>query len=420
MENVYDIRREKNLTYILPETRDAEPGIPQGVYRNTAILVYLYYPDTLSSYYGYIDNIPQGIDMYIISSRADVVSTVREHFGDRSKENVYYILKENRGRDISALLVTGNGIVRKYEYVCFLHDKKEHCAERKGDTLLWIKNLWGNQVGSHAEGPGYINGILQLFEKHADLGILAPPEPIGAHFNTWYGRGWYGSFGITREIARRLRLRADIREDKPPITFGTVLWFRRAALWKLFEAGWEFSDFDDSGLADGGYLSYGIERIFAYVAQDAGYDTGTVMTAAYAGKQISYLQYEAGLFFREADAFFPVGCLDDLECYKRNHGKVVEFAKKNKKIYLYGAGKMGRLCAALLRAENVLPVGYLISGNDGEGVVDCLPVIAADRLDGLWQDMAVVITAYDQGVQEEMETVLEGKGCRSYIKMWER
>ncbi len=414
MKNVYDLRYENNFLFLLPEKNHTESNSqPLKLYRKTAVIIYLYYLDTLQTYYPYLDNIPPQIDVYLISSREEVLREVKESWASRSGRKVHYILKENRGRDVSALLVTGREIVPKYEYVCFLHDKKEHCAERKEDTQFWVENLWRNQVGS----SDYINHILDTFEKNKDLGILAPPEPVGKHFNTWYGYGWYHSFEITRELAKRLQLKADIRWDKPPITFGTVLWFRTCSLRKLFEAEWQYSDFNDEKLQRGHYLSYAIERIFAYVAQDAGYSTGIAMTPSYGEKQINFLQYSTHLIFQEMDSFFPINNLGDLECFQRNKGKVIEFARRNKEVYLYGAGKMGRLCSALLRAENILPLGFLVSKESEVTRIECLPVVPVDQLEDI-QDMAVIITVYQREVQEEIAELLERYGCHMYIKLW--
>ncbi len=327
---------------------------------------------------------------------------------------IRYILKENQGRDVSALLVAGADLIKDYKYVCFLHDKKEHYAEWKKDTELWIENLWGNMIGS----AGYIRHILGLFLKHPTLGVLAPPEPVGDHFRTWYGYGWHDSFEITEELVRKFDLNTDIRKEKPPITIGTVLWFKRDALQKLFHYGWKYSDFNDEGLKSPRHLSYGIERFFPYVAQDAGYDTGTVMTEAYAARQVNYLQHAANLLLKEAEVFFPVTTLAALDCYKRNKGRVIEFAKRNKEVYLYGAGKIGQLCLSMLRKENIQPAGFIVSKSDGNSVVECLPVTELDRLECL-QRKAVIITVYKLTAQRAIAEMLEERGCRNYIIMWE-
>ena len=64
VRNVYDIRYEDNLIYILPEQSS---GIYQSalseVYGKTVVIIYLFYMDTLSVYWPYIDGIPVEIDV---------------------------------------------------------------------------------------------------------------------------------------------------------------------------------------------------------------------------------------------------------------------------------------------------------------------------------------------------------------------
>lgn len=97
---------------------------------------------------------------------------------------------------------------------------------------------------------------------------------------------------------------------------------------------------------------------------------------------------------------------------------MIEFAQRNTKVYLYGAGKMGRLCSALLRAENILPMGYLVSEDSEVTMMECLPVTAVEKL-GDMQNTAVIITVYQREVQSEIAALLEKKGCRNYINLWE-
>lgn len=416
MKNVYDIRYEKNLTYILSQEQEhPSENTDGGIYAKTAVILYLYYIDTLTEYWPYLDGIQEGIDLYIISSREELLEKVREHMSLSGETQIQYILKENRGRDVSALLVTSADLIKKYEYVCFLHDKKEHCEEMEKDTELWRKNLWGNLIGS----SGYIDNILGLFTENPKLGILAPPEPIGDHFCAWYGDGWANSFTITKELADRLKLNADIDADKPPITLGTALWFQSRALHKLFAYGWKYSDFDDEGLKDKNYLSYGIERLFAYIAQDAGFETGTVMTAAYAEEQTSYVQHAVGAVFSETKRLFPMIPVSELESYRENRKRMVHFARlhANKKLYLYGTGTFGRFCFFLLREANLLPDAYLVSETGKDAAVCGLPVYLLPDAAAL-SDSAVIITVFEERIQKEMIQNLEERGLSDYLVFW--
>lgn len=414
MKNVYDIRYEKNLTYILSEKAyaDAKP-LPGKIYEKTAIIIYLFYRDTVTEYYRYIDNIRPDIDLYIISSSQEVLESVRRYLSTCARTNVSYILKENRGRDVSALLVAGRDIIKNYQYICFMHDKKERSKEKKEDTDFWIENLWGNQLGS----ADYINRILELFENNSQMGLLAPPEPVGKYFDSWYGFGWGTSFEATKKLADMLELKTDLRKDRPPITLGTMMWFRRQALQKLIDFGWQYTDFEDGMLASGDYVSYGIERIFAYVAQDAGYDSGTVMTVAYAQKLMPLVQYTVNDILHAANPFFPISSAADLEKFQKNKESIIAFAKRNQDVYLYGAGTMGRFCASMLKMEHILPAGYIVSRCGRSGWVDTLPVTEVDRMVDL-PGKAVIITLYDEEAQAEIENTLKGKGCSNYINLW--
>ena len=342
-----------------------------------------------------------------------MIKQVQEHMKSSGRKRVFYIKKENRGRDISALLVTGTDIIERYNYICFLHDKKEHNQEVKADTDLWIWNLWGNLIGSSY----HIKYILRLFMENEELGILAPPEPIGDHFCTWYGFGWHNSFEITREIGKKMELSADISVDKPPITIGSVLWFKANALRKLFSVGWNYNDFDDSRLTDRNYLSYGIERIFAYVAQDAGYETGTVMTVEYARKQISYIQYSTRYLLSEAREFFPISSISDLEQYKKNVERMIAFASQSERLYLYGAGEQGKFCFSILKRSNLSPIGYLISGKQSISVVNSLPVYSLERVKSL-AGCAIIITVLEEKNRKEIEEKLKARGFYNYIEFW--
>jgi len=414
MKNVYDIRYEKNLIYILPERMADKPRqIYSECYFRTVIIVYLYYIDTLSMYYEYIDGIQEEINIFIISSKREVLERVYKHITLSGRKRVEFILKKNKGRDISALLVAAVDIIKKYEYVCFVHDKKEHTAEMKDETKLWIENMWGNLLRNSV----YIDNVLALLEENENLGVVVPPEPIGKHFSTWYGYGWYKSFDITKKIANELKLNADISVDKPPITIGTALWFKSKALWKLFDFGWKYSHFNDSQLDDSNYLSYGIERIFAYVAQDAGYDTGTAMTVTYAEKQTNYLQYTTNIILYAARRFFPISTADEVERYIRNRERLFVFVKKQKYLYLYGAGDMGRFCSYLLRAENILPVGYIISNKEKDYFFEGLPVYSLDEINDI-DNIAVVITPYAPEIRREIIKNLENKAIYNYFEFW--
>ncbi len=416
MDNVYDIRYKKSLSYIFSTDGNIDCKIAvDKLYKEVAVILYLYYEDTASYYFKYIKNIPESVNLYIISSRQSVLEIYCNYVEKVERKNTTFILKENRGRDVSALLVTARDVVKAHKYICFVHDKKEHKLEFKTDTDLWVENLWGNMLGS----SDYIAQILHKFESDHNLGILAPPDPIGDSFCTWYGYGWHGSYDVTKQLAEKIGLNANLDSKKPPITIGTALWFRTEALKKLFEFNWGYELFDDEKLNDSNYLSYGIERIFAYVAQDAGFDTGEIMTLEYAQKQNNYLHYSMPKIFFKIQSYFPFPSITAIESYDRNVPRLLEFARANEKLFLYGAGDMGRFCLSFLRREGIEPSGFIVTGNVEQYQIDNLSVVNLYQLESDKIDtVGVVITVVAESMQKQMQSVLDNLGIRNYLIFW--
>lgn len=414
MENVYDIRYKKSLSYIISTDEKSEIELDK-LYEKTAVVLYLYYEDTVHLYFKYIDSISKNIHLYIISSVESVLDKCREYIREKKRDNTFFILKENRGRDITALLISMGERVFNYTYVAFVHDKKERAPEKKKDTDLWVENLWGNII----ENQNYIDKVLSLFEKNENLGVLVPPDPIGEHFCTWYGYGWHGSFEITKKLAEELELCVDLDINKPPVALGTALWFRTKALRKLFEHNWTYSDFNDECLNNSNYLSYGIERIFPYVAQDAGYDTGEIMTLEYAQKQNNYLHYSTARIFAEMHSFFPIPDIASVNRYKRNLPRLEEFVAQNEDIYLYGAGDMGRFCLSLLRRMGRDAEAFIITDEPKETIIDGVPVFPIENVAGiLSRKTGVVITVAHPIFQNQILVKLKDIGLKNIFVFW--
>ncbi len=411
MKNVYDIKQEKGLCFIL--ANEMKPVRESYSKRKAAIILYLYYFDTLENYFKYISCIDTGIDVYIVTPLDSVRDKVKDYIKNTQRTNINIIMKPNTGRDISGLLIAAGQVVPDYEYVCFVHDKKEHSAETKDDTTLWVENIWGNLIG----GTGYIQQIIELFEQNKELGVLAPPAPIGVHFCTWYGYGWHGSFRTTKNLADRLGLKCDLQETKPPITIGTALWFRTAALEKLFRYAWTYEDFDDVQLAHSDYLSYGVERIFAYVAQDAGYDTGEVMSSEYARKQNLFLQSSLTEIFHSLHAFFPFPTLAEVRKLPANLQGMLEAASAKKNIYLYGAGDAGRFCLSWLRKNGIEPKAFIVSSGKNISDIDKIPVInISDYTDD--ENNGIIVTVVKETPRVQIENILKERKIDNYFIFW--
>lgn len=217
LKNVYHIRMEENLNFILPvlARNNQDTVIRKG---EMAVFIHLYYKDTIDRYFEYIKEIPDAVDIYISISESETRKIVEEKMASYGLGRCRIIEKENRGRDISALLVAYGKMVQDYEYICFLHDKK---AKGKYDLAFkddWILSMWENMIATE----NYIYNIKDVLDGHPKLGVLAVPEPFAQRVNTAFENSWGKNFPIAVKIAEQLGLHCELDREIPPITLGTI------------------------------------------------------------------------------------------------------------------------------------------------------------------------------------------------------
>lgn len=409
MENVYDSIFSKQLLFVLPEN-SLEKSRKVEVLEKAAIAVNLYYEDTVPKYLEYLNNVPEEIDVYIISSNP-VVWNMVENFVSRRK-GTYLINKDNRGRDISALLVAFREIALRYEYICFVHDKKEKQQFMKEDIDFWVKNLWDNTLKS----AHYICNVLNTFEN-SNIGVLVPPEPIGEYKNDWYKNVWYEDFEITKKLADELGLVCNISNEKSPITLGTAFWCRTVALKKLFEKEWRYEDFPKEPLADDGTISHAIERIFAYVAQDAKFDTGVIMCNSYAESLILNLKSNLTQTYSLLKREFGIHNIHQIKNYDEQRVIADKFFRQYKKIFLYGAGYCGQEFLLTLKSWGYCPDGFVVTdGQKHSNYLADLPVFELKELERK-EEIGIFITV-NYGIQSELEKNLIKQGFANYYKAY--
>lgn len=395
MKNVYDIKQERNLNYILPTTH----SIGQNSKANVLIIVHLYYLDTVNVYLRHLEAVPDNID--VIFTVSDIaMSEILLQSPIYENGNCRIIEKQNRGRDVSSFMVACRKEILKYDYVCFLHDKKEKSSADKKDTEEWIRSLWENMVGSSS----YINNILTTFDENPDLGLLVPPFPMSGHFTTAYVNTWFDNFERTRKLAEAMGLVCNMDEAKPPITLGTVFWAKVPALKKMFDIPWEYTDFEEEPLKGDGTISHAIERIFAYVAQDAGYETGWVMTDNYAAERFEFVQDILRKVFNLLNRSADILHIEELNRIV----KTLEFTDKYKKFYIYGAGIRGQKCLETLKKFGKEPDAFLVSDiNSNPSNIQGIPVFALDEIE--LNPYCGIIVGVSEQFQKEVQQTIERK-----------
>lgn len=168
-------------------------------------------------------------------------------------------------------------------------------------------------------------------------------------------------------------------------------------------------------MPDDGTFNHAIERIFAYVAQDAGYWTGVVRTVPCAEKQVAFMQDALRVSFLRMETL-GIGNINAAMNYEKKKSEYKKFFQKFNDVYLYGAGIYGRRSLRFLEDAGLKPKGFVVSHShkdmnclelDGYPVRD-LEEIEVDGKVGII--VAVGIAHIDEIIQ-----VLEKKGIQNYI-----
>lgn len=403
MGNVY-IERYKNKEYIV--LQDKTPSLVDC--NGMTIVCHLHYIDTIHNYCQYLDNVPCEIDFFLTASDSRVCKILHDEYD--SKSNVTIIQKENRGRDLSSLLVTCRSFVNKYSYICFIHDKKSSDDYYAEHTESWIRNMWENILASNQ----FVRNIKKVFDDNPDLGLLIPPEPFSNRYSAWSSNPWGADFDITKKLANKLNLNADIDIEWPPIGLSSVFWARTDALRKLLDYEWTYDDFSEEPMPKDGTISHAIERIFPYIVQDAGYKTKTVISSEFVPELLSFAQYSA---FRTSGLLREIGILnteelEDMDVLK----KILMKVKQEKRvIFLYGAGVYGVAAAKLMRMWGFEVEGFVVSNEPVEKWVENLEVFKLECILDKIKESFVIVTTIHAVTQRAIVSTLKESGIERYL-----
>lgn len=376
---MYSLEITKREIIILPEQGDTQSDIsPDFADKKIAIFIHLYYDDTIAYYVDYIKNIPSGIDIYISYSSNSTKDKIQKELEERGIANYQLVFKNNRGRDISALLVAFREIILGYDYICFLHDKGSKSQFKQTMTREWIYDLWENTLSSES----YIRRIISIFDKKDDMGLLIPPYLASHRSGMAVINMWSDNYNNACKLAEKLKLSCTLDSNESPMAQGTCFWAKTQALKKIFDIEWKYEDFPDEPMPSDGTISHAIERIFPFIAQDAGYMSGWLMTEDYAGDYIKYLiqNLSAGAQILKDECGLPN--IESFYYWKEDLINLDVFTKQYRRFFVYGTGQISLSIQAMLKKLNVTPTSYIVTKKlEGESVIDGIPVVEAAEAD---------------------------------------
>ena len=287
--NMAQIKDCLQLNYVLP-TEETEASKSANVLKNrkVALIFHAYFMDLADSTYRYVNAMPKEADVYITTDTEEKKAFFENLFQNHKFNKLEVILIENRGRDVSALLVGSKDFIMDYDYVCFAHDKKVGQLECLSVGASFAYQCLENTLATE----GYTRNIIMLFEKNPRLGIIMPPPPF---HSVWFNKiadGWGPNFSGVELLCDKLGLNVPISKDVSPVApLGTMFWFRPKGMKKLFDCDWQYKDFPKEPNKIDGSLLHAIERVYSLVEQDAGYYAAWCVNENFAPIMITNLNF---------------------------------------------------------------------------------------------------------------------------------
>ncbi|QPL05819.1 MULTISPECIES: rhamnan synthesis F family protein [Actinomyces] len=279
-----DLVRNLQLTYVLPtRSVDVEPAGTQRI----ALVMHVHYMELLDQLLGYAASMPADADLIITVGSQDKKRQAEEMTTGLGRRVIVHLV-ENRGRDVAALLVGARDLVVGYDLVCFIHDKKvtqiQPGTVGEGFALKCYENVLPTK--------DFVSNVIATFEREPRLGLLTPPPPNHADYFPIYSYAWGPNLERTQRLLKDLGARVPVSGEREVIApLGSTFWFRPAAVRKIFDFGWDWEDFPPEPLAEDGTVSHAIERAYCYVAQDAGYFSGMLLSDRFARIELTNLSF---------------------------------------------------------------------------------------------------------------------------------
>jgi len=379
--NIVQIRDSLNLNYILPVRQtEAAEGITKEDCRNTAVVMHLAYEESVDEVQEYIISIPEQIHKIFV-----VISEESRLYLEERLQRVQYanyeirIMAPNRGRDMNSLFVVCRDAWKQYRYLCFTHDKRT--SGDTGSFLIgkeFMNVLWENTLKS----SGYILEVLALLKREKRMGYLTVPAPYHSSYYAITAKAWTKSYQATKELAEKLSLSVEISDRHQPFALGNAFWCKTDALKDIVRYGFQTEDFSEEPMPRDGTVSHALERIMIFAAQNAGYYSGVIENAEYAGREVSNKNYMWKKLIEQVlmkPQFCNVGTFSKL-IQMLYDTSFTEFLEKRKRLYIWGAGRTGKSLSKALQKRGYHISGYICSSGfpkpeDCDGRVYYLPEI---------------------------------------------
>lgn len=282
--NMYDIKQRMQLNYVV----STEARVSQILTnKKVALFMHIYSMDLAEVCKNYAENMPSYADICLTTDTEEKIDQLKQIFSNFDSNRIHIVKVTNRGRDIGALLIGLRQFVEKYDYICFMHDKKSdhNIPKMVGESFAY--HCYQNTLPN----KNFAENVINLFDDNPRLGLLVPPTPCHGPYHSLIGMEWQGDYDNVVDLAKKWGINVNITQSKPPVApLGTTFWFRKEALKMLFEVDMSYNDFpqEPTGSNDGNIM-HAIERLYPFVAQHEGYYCAWGLSDKYAKMEITNL-----------------------------------------------------------------------------------------------------------------------------------
>jgi rhamnosyltransferase len=239
--------------------------------QKVGLVFHMYYENLFDENISFVLNFPSNADIFITTNSDAKKNAIKNKLAKIGREaNIITI--ENRGCDVSSLLVGATDFVFNYDLICFMHDKKPSHVSPPSVDRSWSYKLNENMVATKE----FVANVIDLFAREKWLGMAFPTAPNHSMYSSYIGDGWSGNYQNTERLLKDFGINVKINEHSLCVApLGTCFWFRPITLKKLYMGyngkGWSYRDFPREPNQTEQTILHAIERAYAYFAQDAGY-----------------------------------------------------------------------------------------------------------------------------------------------------
>ena len=299
--NAYELAVLLHNKYCLP----TEKRIEKSEIDKEKIWVYvvLTRKENCYLYFEYLDRIINCTNITIVTDEFDydVNNWVKK------RNNVELIIRKEK-IDLWNEFVLCSEYKYSYEYIGFIHNI-EMTPEL---DRLFLNNMISSRY--------YIENVVSILKKNKRMGVLSPPKPyFGKYFS-------------------------DFESNNATYPYGNMFWCKKEI---IKEIAIEKNEIRKNKFKE-----------IVYIAKKLGYMIGTIFSEEDASVYLSNYHYMLEGIIR--NVLLERG-IEEFRQVRKINIYLLDFCEKHSKLYIYGAGEMGRECLAYLQRNGFKSNGFIVS-----------------------------------------------------------